>query len=348
MKPVRLEMVWVDVPDSALPAYETALAIACDAVGFFRDHQRRLWRVEGLKGVAANEPALAAGLALAVQISGVEAHVERTTITAEGWLERSYASFPEQLIGKRFCIRGTHACRPPPVGRLTLTIDAGLAFGSGEHGSTRGCIRALELVASRRIQRILDLGTGSGILAMAAARLLHRPVLATDIEPWSVHVAQQNVAHNGLRRLVKVRRSDGWRPVSVRASGPYDLVLANILARPLCRMARDLAPHLAGGGTAILSGLLRTQVRTVLNAHLRCALRSVAAFVEGPWVTLVLRRSANRDVPQPDPAELVSKRYNRAHVYGLRRRLDRKRALSRIGRDRCRTTHGPSSSPFRV
>jgi ribosomal protein L11 methyltransferase len=174
---------------------------------------------------------------------------------------------------------------------LVLTLDAGLAFGSGEHGSTRGCLRALELAARRRPRRILDLGTGSGILAMAAAMLLRRPVLATDIEPWSVRVAGQNAAANGVGRLVRPLLADGWRSPIVQGRAPYDLVLANILARPLCRMARDLANAMAPGGTAILAGLLTSQARMVLAAHRRQGLRLDTILREGNWATLMLRKA---------------------------------------------------------
>jgi ribosomal protein L11 methyltransferase len=165
-----------------------------------------------------------------------------------------------------------------------------MAFGSGEHGSTRGCLRALERIAHRRPRRILDLGSGSGILAMAAARLLRRPVLATDHDPWSVRVAARNAAANGVGRLVRTRLADGWRSAAPRRGGPYDLVLANILARPLCGMAKDLSLHLAPGGTAILAGLLAEQARMVLAAHRRRGLRLDFMLREGPWTTLVLRR----------------------------------------------------------
>ncbi len=285
-----LETVYVDVPEAALEAYEAALSSACATVGFFRDHRSGCWRVEGIRPAGGDEATLAAALALAAALSGIEAPVERTAIAATGWLARSYAGFPEQLIGRRFSVRGTHLVSPPSAGRLALTLDAGLAFGSGEHGSTRGCIRALERVARRRPKRMLDLGTGSGILAMAAARLLRRRVLATDIEPWSVCVAHQNVVLNQLRRLVSVRLADGWRHPAVRAGRPYDLVLANILARPLSLMAPQLAAHLAPGGTAIVSGLLHNQSRSVLAAHLRCGLRLEATVQEGMWATLILRR----------------------------------------------------------
>ena len=225
-------------------------------------------------------------------LSGVDAPLHRAPTEAEGWLDRTRAAFPEQAIGRRFAIRGTHETGPRLPGRITLTLDAGVAFGSGEHGSTRGCLRALEYVARRRRPaRIIDVGTGSGILAMAAARLFRRPVLATDIDPWSVRVTRENAAANRLSREVRAILADGWRDRRVRAGGPYDLVLANILARPLCRMARDLAAHLAPGGTVILAGLLDTQARMVLAAHRAQGLRLTCTLHEGRWATLVLERA---------------------------------------------------------
>jgi len=288
--PMQLETISVTVPEAATEAYEAALATACASVGFFRNDANDLWRVEGVKAVGTGDTALAAALALAEAATGVAAALQRQPTPAEGWLAHTRASFPEQWIGRRFAIRGTHITGPPAPGRITLTLDAGLAFGSGEHGSTRGCLRALETIAWRQPQRILDLGTGSGILAMAAARLLHRPVLAVDIEPWSVRVAQQNAQSNGLSHLVHVASGNGWHTATVRASAPYDLVFANILARPLCAMAHDLSGHLAPGGRAILSGLLRSQARWVLAAHRRRGLRLERSVSEGVWTTLVLCR----------------------------------------------------------
>ena len=287
-----LETVWVDVPEAALEAYEAALSSACATVGFFRDAAIGMWRVEGVKSVGTGEPALTAALVLAAALSGAEVPLRRTPTPADGWLARSHASFPEQLIGRRFAVRGTHLSGRPTPGRLTLTLDAGLAFGSGEHGSTRGCVRALERIAWRRPRRILDLGTGSGILAMAAARLLHRRVLATDVEPWAVRVARRNAALNRVGPRLVVWLANGWRNRRVRAHGPYDLVFANILARPLCQMAWQLSVNLAPGGTAILSGLLASQVRAVVVSHLRRGMRLETRVQEPPWVTLILRRSA--------------------------------------------------------
>jgi ribosomal protein L11 methyltransferase len=295
--PIPLETVSVNVPEDALEAFEAAFLTACQTVGFFLDEDTRIWRIEGVKQVGVHESELASSLALASALTGVTPDLERAATEAGGWLARTYASFPEQQIGRRFAIRGTHVADPPSPGRITLTLDAGLAFGSGEHNSTRGCLVALETVARRRPVRILDLGTGSGILAMAAARLLKRKVLASDIDPWSVRVARENAAANGVGQFVRPVLANGWRDPAVRGGGPYDLVFANILARPLCLMAKDLALHLAPGGTAILAGLLASQARWVLSAHRRQGLRLERMLPQGTWTTIVLRKNAAPSVP---------------------------------------------------
>jgi ribosomal protein L11 methyltransferase len=286
-----LETVWVEVQEHALDPYEQAFSLACRTVGFFlTDERARIWRVEGVKDTGVNEPALAGGLALAALITGEHPALQRNATEAGGWLARTQSSFPEQCVGRRFVIRGTHLPEAPAPGRIVLTLDAGVAFGSGEHGSTRGCLRALERVAYRNPRRILDLGCGSGILAMAAAKLLHRRALATDIDPWSVRVARENVALNGLAGRVRCALAVGWQPAA-RAGAPYDLVFANILARPLCSMAVSMAANLAPGGTAILAGLLRSQARMVLAAHRRAGLVLDFSIEEGRWACLVLRKA---------------------------------------------------------
>lgn len=286
-----LETVTLVVPADALEAYEAALLTACGTVGLFLDEDSGLWTLEGVKDQGEAEAELASALAVAALVSGVVVAPTRRETPADGWLARTYQSFPEQLVGRRFAVRGTHLSGSGTAGRITLTLDAGIAFGSGEHGSTRGCLRAFERVAYRKPCKILDLGTGSGILAMAAARLLHRRVLGTDIEPWSVRVAGENARLNGLSRLTRFILADGWTAPIVKAGAPYDLVFANILARPLCRMSGSLARHMAPKGTAVLAGLLDTQVRMVVAAHRRHGLRLETRYHEGRWSTLVLRKS---------------------------------------------------------
>ncbi len=295
-----LETVSVTVPEAALDAYEAAFTACCETVGFFLDDEdARIWRIEGVRAAGDDELPLRHALLVAAATTGVEAALSHAPTEAEGWLARTQASFPPMRVGRRFLVRGTHDRGPEPAGLVTLTLDAGLAFGSGEHGSTRGCLRALELVARRRPRRVLDLGTGSGILAMAAAKLLHVKVLATDIEPWSVRVAGENAAANGVARLVRPVLADGWHAPVVRRGAPYDLVFANILARPLCRMAPALAAHLAPGGSAILAGLLDWQARWVLAAHRRQGLVLERVLAEGSWRTLVVRRPASHRRRRP-------------------------------------------------
>lgn len=289
-----LETIWLDaLPEHAVPAFEAALQTVCRSVALFRDEATDTWRVEGVRPQGSGDEELAGALALAAAVTGHDAALLSAPVEAEGWLARTVASFGEQEIGGDFLIRPTHIAPCRTYGRTVLTLDAGIAFGSGEHASTRGCLIAFAAAAKDRrpMRRVLDLGTGSGILAMAAAKRRKRRVLATDIEPWSVRVAEQNARMNGVGALVRARLADGWGERHVRAGRPYDLVFANILARPLCAMAKQLARGLAPGGTAILAGLLGTQARMVLAAHRRHGLRLERALPVGAWTTLVLRKA---------------------------------------------------------
>jgi ribosomal protein L11 methyltransferase len=289
--PPALETVFVDVPEFAVEAYEAALTTACRTIGFFFvDEENRIWRIEGVKPVGSKDTELNNALILAGALTGCEAPLQRQATAADGWLARTQAAFPEQFVGRRFVVRGTHLKGRAPAGRIALIVDAGVAFGSGEHGSTRGCLRALERIAHRRPRRILDIGTGSGILAIGAARLLRRPVLASDIDPWSVRVTAENAGINGVASLVRARLADGWKDPKLVAGAPYDLVFGNILARPLCAMAKHLAANLAPGGVAILAGLLASQIRMVLAAHRPHGLALHAVLREGNWATLILEK----------------------------------------------------------
>jgi ribosomal protein L11 methyltransferase len=289
--PSRLETISIEVPQAAVAWFERALQAACSSVAMFLDEATGRWRVEGIKQAGRGEDELQAGLLLAQWQTGIEPATTRNATPADGWLARTRSGFPEQRVGRRFVIRGSHLPHITVPGRITLRLDAGVAFGSGEHGSTQGCLLALERVAYRRPRRILDLGTGSGVLAMAASGLLRRRVLAADIDPWSVRVAKENARENGLSGMIDCVLANGWRNRRVRQAAPYDLVFANILARPLCAMATDLAAHLSPSGTAVLAGLLATQARQVAVAHRRAGLRLEAALHVGAWATLILRRS---------------------------------------------------------
>lgn len=260
-------------------------------MGFFLDEPTGAWVVEGLRELDGSDGDLETALILAAAACGISPEIERSIVPAGGWLARNYQGFPEQLIGERFAIRGTHIATPPVAGRITIILDAGLAFGTGEHGSTRGCLLALERVArARKPQNILDLGTGSGVLGIAAAKIWGRHVFATDIDARAVRVANTNATLNGVTPLFRAVPSDGWTSRALARRAPYDLIFANILARPLVAMAHQLTANLAPGGIAILAGLLDRQARWVLSAHRRHRLALKSRSQDGEWTTLVLEK----------------------------------------------------------
>src|SRR5487761_2424113 len=155
-----------------------------------------------------------------------------------------------------------------PPNKLGIEIEAALAFGTGHHGTTRGCLLLLdEVLKAYRPRRVLDLGTGTGVLAIAAAKALHGRVLASDIDPLSVRVAAENARLNGTGDLVETIEASGFSAPQFKRRGPFDLVLANILANPLRQMATPMSRHLAPGALVILSGLLPHQAGAVIAAY---------------------------------------------------------------------------------
>ena len=247
------------------------------------------WRVEAYPPSPVLIPALAAQLALAaVAAGGTLLELGEEKLEDRDWLAENQLRFPPLRIG-RFFVYGSHHRGRVPSGAIRIMLDAATAFGTGEHPSTRGCLIALEyLTGRRRFRYPLDIGTGTGILSIAAAKLLHRKVLASDIDRGAVGVARHNLARNGVAQLVRVRRAPGYRD---RAIGKprHDLVLSNILARPLALMARDLARTLTPGGRAVLSGLLRRQEPIVLAPHRGRGIVLERRLVIDGWSTLVLR-----------------------------------------------------------
>ena len=205
------------------------------------------------------------------------------------WLAEVQRSLPALTAG-RFYVYGQHVTAPPPPDLIALQVEAALAFGSGHHESTQGCLEALSALAEeRRAGEVLDLGCGSGILAMAAARLWPDcRVLASDIHAVSVAVARENAALNGVAGQVTAIESDGYQAAEIAARAPYDLIFSNILAKPLIAFAPALARHLAPGGRAILAGLLAREGAAVLAAHEAEGLRLVASRDLGEWRCLVL------------------------------------------------------------
>jgi ribosomal protein L11 methyltransferase len=292
-RPSRSESLWrvaLTAPDAAAAAVAADAFGEFEAVSVFEEGKDGAWRVEGFARAKPERAPLLARLALAwLDLGGSPPEPQWEKLPREDWVGINQASFPPLAVG-RFFIHGSHYRGRIPPGRIVLEIDAATAFGTGEHATTRGCLAALDAVAGRGPRRILDMGTGTGILAMAAAKRWRRPVVARDIDPEAVRVAAHNARRNGVAGLVAVGRSAGYRERGVARGRPYDLVLANILARPLEWMARDLSRVLAPGGIAVLSGLLRYQQPGVLAAHRLRRLRLKQHIVVDGWSTLVIAR----------------------------------------------------------
>lgn len=206
------------------------------------------------------------------------------------WVAKSLEGLKPVRAG-RFLVHGAHDRAKRRIGDLAIEIEAGLAFGTGHHGTTAGCLEMIERVVRReRPRRALDLGTGSAVLAIGIARLARIPVLATDIDPVAVRVARDNVALNGASAYIDAVTSAGFRHPSIGFGAPFDLIVANILARPLMRLAPDMARHVTPGGSLILSGILERQRDAVLAAYVGQRFRHVATLHRGEWVTIHLKR----------------------------------------------------------
>lgn len=202
------------------------------------------------------------------------------------WLEYSYRQFPPFTVGP-FFIHGGHTQEETPDGLIDLEIEAATAFGSGEHGTTSGCLVLMdELKQSGFVPaNVLDMGCGSGILGIAAVKLWHNPVLAVDIDPESVRVTQNHCTANGIGPALTAKAGDGFAIVD----GHFDLTIANILPNPLKAMAADLRAHMAPGGYAILSGLLLDQAQDVLDHYTALGLTLEKRLDRGEWSALLLR-----------------------------------------------------------
>jgi ribosomal protein L11 methyltransferase len=225
-----------------------------------------------------------------VQELGVDARdLTFDVIAARDWVAASLSELKPVTAG-RFSVHGPHDRESIAPNRLGIEIEAALAFGTGHHGTTRGCLLALdEVVKHTKPRRVLDIGTGTGVLAIAAAKALRVPVLASDIDPESVRIARENARLNGVAPLVECVRAAGLGAPRFRARAPFELVFANILLEPLRKMARPLTPLLAPGATVILSGLLAAQENPALAAYRPHGLTLVRRIPLGEWVTLVLR-----------------------------------------------------------
>jgi ribosomal protein L11 methyltransferase len=213
------------------------------------------------------------------------------TVEAKDWVKATLEDLVPVPAG-RFVVHGSHDRARVPANKLGIEIEAALAFGTGHHGTTRGCLLLLDHVLKAHWpRRVLDLGTGTGVLAIAAAKALHKAVLASDIDPASVRVARDNARLNKTGHLVHTIRATGFSAPQFAPRGPFDLVLANILANPLRQLATPMARHLAPSALVILSGLLTHQAGPVIAAYRARGLVPVRHLKIEGWSSLLLRKA---------------------------------------------------------
>ena len=202
------------------------------------------------------------------------------------WVAKSLEGLKPVRAG-RFLVHGSHDRARARPNDIAIEIEAGEAFGTGHHGTTAGCLLAIEhTILTRPVRNALDIGTGSGVLAIAIARMARCPVLASDIDPVATRVAEENVRLNGVGAYVQLTTAAGIDRRLFAANGPYDLVVANILAGPLVALAPSIRRAVAPGGTVILSGLTASQKVRVGTAYRRQGLRPVATGIMDDWATL--------------------------------------------------------------
>lgn len=211
------------------------------------------------------------------------------------WVAKSLEGLHPVIAGG-FYVYGSHSSEQvPPAGLIPLHIEAAQAFGTGHHETTTGCLEAIERTLKHtRPRKILDVGTGTGVLAIALAKRTRIAVLASDIDPIATTTTIENARDNGVANLIRAVTAPGMDHIAIASGAPYDLIVANILAGPLASLAPAIARATAPGGTIILSGLLATQSAWVANAYRAQSIVLRQRLIRGDWATLILEKASRR------------------------------------------------------
>lgn len=248
------------------------------------DEDRDVWRIDAFPTTSDEVDGIVAKLG---EFKEMKTLVEK--LADADWLAMALSGLPPVRAG-RFFVFGAHDGGRAPTNTVNLRIEAGAAFGTGHHGTTVGCLTAYnDLIKARRFDKVLDVGAGTGVLAIAAARTGTKTAVGTDIDGPSVRISNENAKLN--KSTARFVHASGLGHRLVSQAAPYDLVFANILAPPLVALSQDIKTALKPGGFAILSGLLRTQERRVLAAYLSKGFRLYRRLHRDAWATLVLRRA---------------------------------------------------------
>ncbi len=282
--------VGVSVPAAAVDLVEDMLGDDALAVSRFEDGGPDIWRVEALFPHAPLSDHIEARLALASAASGCTLGTPTVIPVAQrDWVRESQENLPPIRAG-RFYIHGSHDPATTCANLIDLLVDAGPAFGTGRHGSTYGCLQAIEILRWKPIRHALDLGCGTGLLALAMTKIWPAAqIAASDIDPDAVRTTRENARVNRVAGRVRPVVSDGLARRRTERTGGYQLIVANILARPLVGMAPDIKKHLTPGGTVVLSGLLVEQEALVLSAFRMQSLYLDRRITVDGWRTLILR-----------------------------------------------------------
>lgn len=243
------------------------------------------------EAICGDTPDLSALVSIATPLLGYEPVFSVQSLDAGvNWVARSLEGLPPVRAG-RFCVFGSHAAPLAEAGLTGIRIDAAQAFGTGHHETTAGCLEAIEIVLKRmQPTRMLDVGSGTGLLAIALAKRTRRRVLASDIDPVAVETARQNSRENGVGHLVEALEARGLDHRRILGASPFDLIVANILAGPLIALAPAMGRAVAPRAAVILSGILALQARRVLNAYAMQGMVPRSIVQRGDWTTLILEK----------------------------------------------------------
>lgn len=276
-------------------AFEAAIADFIVGVALFEIENTPRWRLVGYADNAPDTAMVEASVAIAAAATGIDAPgIRISPVIEKDWVAESERSLPALHVGPYF-VFGSHIREAPPPKSISIKIDAGLAFGTGNHETTQGCLQALEHVfADGMPDNPIDIGTGSGILAIAIAKRCDVNVLASDIDPVAVDVARENAGINGVGDRIACLVSEGVEDEGIRTSAPYDLVVANIVANPLIALAGGIEKILSAKGWVILSGILNGQADDVAAAYAAHSLGVKEKIALGNWTTLLLGRLPGR------------------------------------------------------
>lgn len=280
-----------DVPSLLAPVLADALSESALAVTVLAPPRKKMAHIEWLYDTPPLLAPLEAQMAVLGIVHGIAApSLQIRELPRLDWLKKVAEDFPPLVVGP-WTIHGAQHRKAVPDRRHALQIDATSAFGTGEHPTTRGCLLTLAQVlkSKNKISTLLDMGCGSGILAIAFAKKTHQKAVAIDLDPLSIQIARTNRHINGLQKNIRIGLGRGYISPLVKKRAPYDMIMSNIFAGPLSHMAKDLKRHLRPGGVAILAGLLTSQKNKVVRAHNAQGLRLIKQISLGEWSILVFQ-----------------------------------------------------------